>query len=156
MGMREWSLPTRRYSKNPDLLHQDLLQQTHLEDVKSDLAYCYSPFVLRDALRRTLHYSAGPVPVLDSSQWTSVSMVDILKVVSNKAFRNAAEGSHYAWTCLPTASKSTMIHLTLWESSGLLTLQVFVLTTSLWHRLDFYYKELTSYDGIKQGSTPAN
>ena len=55
------------------------------EDVESYLAYCFSPLLLRDALRRTLRYSAGPVPVLDSSQWTSVSMVDLLMVVANRA-----------------------------------------------------------------------
>ena len=38
----------------------------------------------------------------------------------------------------------------------LLTFQVFVLTTSLWHQVDFYCKELTSYDKMKQGPTAAS
>ena len=38
----------------------------------------------------------------------------------------------------------------------MLTFQVFVLTTSLWHQVDFYCKELTSYDKMKQGPTPAS
>ncbi|KAK0517264.1 hypothetical protein JMJ35_000419 [Cladonia borealis] len=47
-----------------------------------------------------------------------------------------AESTHYLWTYLPTA--------------------IFVLTTSLWHQVDFYCKELTSYDKMKQGPTPAS
>lgn len=49
-----------------------------------------------------------------------------------------------------------MIHSALWKSFGLLTIEVFVLTTSLWHQVDFYCKELASYDKMKQGPTRAS
>lgn len=32
---------------------------------------------------------------------------------------------------------------------------VFILTTSLWRRVDFYCKELTPYHNMRQGPTPA-
>ena len=38
----------------------------------------------------------------------------------------------------------------------LLIFQVFVLITSLWYQVDFYCKELTSYDKMRQGPTAAS